>query len=196
MQNGAGTEPEPETRTVGTVLGEFPNLVVSNLIVSNFNVEALFCALLRQFALFCGLAFALFCALLRSLASFYVRPRLERPRFRTAEFFQERKSELEPSEPFCRNRNRNRAIPLNCAETHRKPFPQRNRWNGKSEPLEPVHAQTVTEPHFSLPRNLAIFSTFWGDFLTQLHRKTWRERNKNPLPRNCRFLSLVVVERA
>ena len=32
-------------------------------------------------------------------------------------------SESEPSEPFLRNRNRNCTIPLNCAETHGKPFP-------------------------------------------------------------------------
>ena len=46
---------------------------------------ALFCALLRSLALFCGLAFALFCALLRAFACFCVRPRLERPRLGTAE---------------------------------------------------------------------------------------------------------------
>ena len=44
---------------------EFPNLVVLNLAVCNFTRKrsfALLCALLRPFALFCGLAFALFCA--------------------------------------------------------------------------------------------------------------------------------------
>ena len=50
---------------------------------------ALFCALLRSFALFiiktCGFAFALICALLRSFACFCERPRLERPRMGTAE---------------------------------------------------------------------------------------------------------------
>ena len=41
-------------------------------------------------------------------------------------FFQEPKVEPEPSEPFVRNRSRkaNCAIPLNCTEMHRKPFPQ------------------------------------------------------------------------
>ena len=34
---------------------EFPNLVVSNLVVSNFYAEALFCALLRSVAPFCAL---------------------------------------------------------------------------------------------------------------------------------------------
>ena len=42
-----------------------------------------------------------------------------------------------------RNRNRNwhRAIPFKiCVETHVRPFPQRNGWNRKPEPLEPFHA--------------------------------------------------------
>ena len=56
---------------------EFPNLVVSNLAVCNFHAEALFCTLLRPFALFCGLASH---APLRSFACFCVRPRLERLR--------------------------------------------------------------------------------------------------------------------
>ena len=59
----------------------YPNLVVSNPVVFNFYAEALFCALLRPFELFCALAFPLFCAHLRTFACFYVRPRLERPRF-------------------------------------------------------------------------------------------------------------------
>ena len=52
-----------------------PGLVVSNLVVCNFDAEALFgtslanCGLLRSFALFCGLAFALFCVFLRTTAS-------------------------------------------------------------------------------------------------------------------------------
>ena len=41
-----------------------------NLVVCEFYAEALFCALLRSFALFCGLAFALSCAHLRSSLSF------------------------------------------------------------------------------------------------------------------------------
>ena len=45
---------------------ESPNLVVSNLVVWNFYTEALFCALLRPFALF-----ALFCAFLCSFTLFY-----------------------------------------------------------------------------------------------------------------------------
>ena len=58
--------------------------------------------------------------------------------------FQEPKSEPEPSEPFFRNRSRNRAIPLNSTETDRKLFVQRTRQNRKPEPLEPFHVQTVT----------------------------------------------------
>ena len=50
---------------------EFLSLVVSNLVVCNFYVEALFCALLRPFALFKFLPFAdLLCALLRGFACF------------------------------------------------------------------------------------------------------------------------------
>ena len=58
---------------------------------------------------------------------------------------------------------------------------------------------------FSTCKFVQIFSTFCGDFLTKLHRKPG-ERGNNPLekneknpvetaPRNCRILSLVVVER-
>ena len=50
------------------IFQEFPNLVVSNLVVCNSYADALFCALLRAFALFCGLAFALFCAHLWGVA--------------------------------------------------------------------------------------------------------------------------------
>ena len=53
--------------------------VVSNLVVCNFYAEALFCALLRPFALFCALfadlrllSFALICAHLRVSASDHV----------------------------------------------------------------------------------------------------------------------------
>ena len=47
---------------------EFPNLVVSNLVVCNFCAEALFCALLRSFADLRLRAFALFCVFLRTTA--------------------------------------------------------------------------------------------------------------------------------
>ena len=77
---------------------EFPNLVVSNLVVCNFYVEAHFCALLRPFALLCALlrlrSFAFACAHLRSLACFCVRPRLGRRRLGTAEKRQESSYEL------------------------------------------------------------------------------------------------------
>ena len=57
------------------------------------------------------------------------------------------------------------------------------------------------------PEKSGHFLHILGDFLTKLHIKTWRKRKRNPLekiirnpvetaPRNCRFLSLVVVERA
>ena len=52
----------------GHFFGQFPNLVVLNLVVCNIYAEPLFCALLRPFALFCGLAFVLFCVHLRSFA--------------------------------------------------------------------------------------------------------------------------------
>ena len=53
----------PKFRTAFHFFWEFQNLVVSNQVVCNFFSETLFCALLRPFALFCGLAFALFCGL-------------------------------------------------------------------------------------------------------------------------------------
>ena len=43
---------------------EFPNLAVLKLVVCSFYVEALFCALLRPFALFCTLLRTCVCALL------------------------------------------------------------------------------------------------------------------------------------
>ena len=93
-----------------------------------------------------------------------------------------------------------------------------------SEPLSPVAPQTCSKIHtqkmsgpkknhdnhrldrilrfFSPPRNRAIFSTFWGHLLAKLHSQLgkihWRKFNQNPVetaPRNCRFLSPVVVER-
>ena len=64
---------------------EFPNLVVSNLVVCNFYAEALFCALLRSFADLRLRSFALICALLRTFACFCERLRLERPRLGTPE---------------------------------------------------------------------------------------------------------------
>ena len=45
-----------------------PNLVVSNLVVCNSYAEALFCALLHPFVLFCGLLRTCVCTLLRSFA--------------------------------------------------------------------------------------------------------------------------------
>ena len=48
----------------------------------------------------------------------------------------------------------------------------------------------------SPPGNRAIVSTFWGDFLAPLHRKTLERKEKNPLEKiqEDTFLSLVVVE--
>ena len=49
---------------------------------------------------------------------------------------------------------------------------------------------------FCPPGNRAIFSAFWGDFLN-LHSKPGEKEKKSleTAPRNCRFLSLVVVVR-
>ena len=54
---------------------EFPNPVVSDLVVCNFYAGALLCALLRPFALFCALSrsFASF-ALIRALLHTFLRP--------------------------------------------------------------------------------------------------------------------------
>ena len=83
-----GCSPVPKTRTrVHSDVPqywEFPNLVVSNLVVCNFYVEALFLAHLHPFALFCGLAFALFCVHLRSFALICVL--LRTTAFRTTAF--------------------------------------------------------------------------------------------------------------
>ena len=60
---------------------------------------------------------------------------------------------------------------------------------------------------FLRPGHEAMLSTFWGHFLTKLHSKPGEKGKKKTstgensqksvkkLPRNCRFLSLVVVER-
>ena len=66
---------------------EFPDLVVSNLVVSNYYADALFCPLFRPFALFGGLAFAVICGHLRSFACFCERPRLDQPCLGTPEIF-------------------------------------------------------------------------------------------------------------
>ena len=58
-------------RIVGTKeYCEFPNLVVSNLVVCNFYAEALFCAHLRSFALICAhlRSFARICVFVRPTA--------------------------------------------------------------------------------------------------------------------------------
>ena len=63
----------------------------------------------------------------------------------------------------------------------------------------------MTPRIFSPRGNQDIFSTFWGDFLTKLHKtlgekeeKIRRRKKKTAetAPRNCRFLSLVLGERA
>ena len=70
---------------------------------------------------------------------------------------------------------------------------------------KPWQPETWGCTHFSPPGNRAIFSTFWGHFLTKLHSQPG-EKGKPPLekiqknpvekaPQNCRFLSLVMVER-
>ena len=52
---------------------EFPNLVVSNLVVCKFFVEALLCAPLRSLAPFCALLRTCVCALLRSYVDLRLR---------------------------------------------------------------------------------------------------------------------------
>ena len=75
---------------------------------------------------------------------------------------------------------------------------------GPKKPWQPKTWQDSTL--FSPPGNGVLFSTICGDSLTKLHRKPgekgqisdWRKFKKNPVemaPCNCRFLSLVVVER-
>ena len=54
------------------------------------------------------------------------------------------KEEPEPSEPFFRNRSRNRPSVLNCIETLKNPPSDRDRWQRKPEPFEPFHPQTIT----------------------------------------------------
>ena len=56
---------------------EFPNLVVSNLVVCTFYAEALFCALLRSFASFCTLLRSFADLRLRSFALFPLLPFLD-----------------------------------------------------------------------------------------------------------------------
>ena len=54
-----------------------------------------------------------------------------------------------------------------------------SRFSGLKKPWQPETWQDSTM-HFSSPRNRGIFSTFWGDFFTKLHRKPGEE-GKNPL---------------
>ena len=58
LPNFAGSWPPISPKTSPTSL--WKSLVLMNPVISNFYAEALFCLLLRPFALFCGLAFALF----------------------------------------------------------------------------------------------------------------------------------------
>ena len=50
-----------------------------------------------------------------------------------------------------RNRNWNRPLPVKLYWNTEDLFLQRNRQNRKPEPLEPFHAQTVTEPNRGVP---------------------------------------------
>ena len=77
--------------------------------------------------------------------------------------------------------------------------------SGPTKLWQPQTRQDSAPFTFPPPGNRAIFSTFWGDFLTNLHikpgereQKSTGQNSENPVerfPRNCRFLSLVVVER-
>ena len=93
--------------------------------------------------------------------------------------------------------------PATCSGTSSLfPTPKPN----KIKKIRNVHRVTHTSP----PGTWAIFSTFWGACVVKMHRRPG-ETEKNPLeekirklkqkrstvetaPRNCRFLSLVVVE--
>ena len=80
---------DPKLASKRSFSWEFPNLVVSNLVVCIFYVEALFapfCALLRSFADSRLRTFAVICALLRAFVCFCIRLRLERPRLGTPDF--------------------------------------------------------------------------------------------------------------
>ena len=74
---------------------------------------------------------------------------------------------------------------------------------GTEKPWQPETWQDFTQ--ISLPGTFAIFSRFSGHFLTEVHIKPGEKKEINPLEkisknpvetagRNCRFLSLVVVE--
>ena len=78
---------------------------------------------------------------------------------------------------------------------------------GSQGKKNPGKSRELCGKTFPRDRKKTIFSTFWGEFLTNyiITQKTWRKRenstgenSKNPVetaPRNCIFLSLVVVER-
>ena len=59
--------------------------------------------------------------------------------------FQEPTAEPELLEQLSKNRNRNRPLLSNCAETKKSSSTWRNGWNRKPEPLKPFHPQTITE---------------------------------------------------
>ena len=90
---------------------------------------------------------------------------------------------------------------------HIRHFSDKSTGAGCSGPKKSWQPETWQDfTHFSPPWNQAIFSTFWGAFLLD-YTETLERREKNPLerenskspvetaPRNCRFLSLVMVER-
>ena len=78
-------------------------------------------------------------------------------------------------------------------------------WGPKIGTNETMTARDVTGFYvFFSPGDRAVFSTFWGDFLTKLvnlekkeeaHRRKFKISSETA-PRNCQFLSLVVVKRA
>ena len=102
------------------------------------------------------------------------------------------------------DRNRNDFKSQSASEITSEFVENRVEISGPEKPWQPETWQDSTL--FCGPGNRAIFSTFWDDFLTKLRRKPG-EKRKNPLekitnkypmetaPWNCRFLSLVVVER-
>ena len=90
-------------------------------------------------------------------------------RKRRNRFFQEPKRELEPSEPFFKNRNQNQNHPFLLKQfwSRKKTVPERNCQNQKPEPFEPSHPRTVTEPNRGHPEFAAllfrnVFELFWA----------------------------------
>ena len=132
---------------------EFPNLVVSNLVVYNFYAEVLFCtSLAPSFANLAVICTHLRSLNLRSFACFCVRPRLERPRLGNCTKNPTATRNRNRRNRFCCNQNRNWNDGLNrfggiSKRTWTRASPQGKHQHRRPEPLEPLHARTVAEPN-------------------------------------------------